>query len=347
MRCRAWGIEPMTKRITFLCFITVFAAFPATSLAHHSHSSLNMDDVRTYRGIVTKYGWAMPHVYLKVKGPDENGKLVDYSIEMNHPPAMAQQGWSKTTWKPGDRIVWRGAHDKNPERHYTGLQWAETGDGTRVGNNGDAEEKVMPSTDFTGLWKRSDPGGFKPHYTPPADWPLTAKGQALVDNFHEDQNPMVTCGNPGPPKSMIVPYPVIFTRPDNDTLVMERELMEDLRVVNFNHDAPVGAPSKMGHSIGHFEEDTLVVETSNFVDDDWGIHTGISSSKDKHLIERFTLYNGGLNLKAEITVTDPVYLAEPMTFEHHWRKLADREVIQAPCTMEAALLYLNAGTEKE
>ncbi len=158
---------------------------------------------------------------------------------------------------------------------------------------------------------------------------------------------MVTCGNPGPPKAMIVPYPVIFTRPDKDILVMERELMEDLRVVHFNHDAPVGPPSKMGHSIGHFEGDTLVVETNNFIDDDWGIHTGISSSSEKELVERFTLYNDGLNLKAEITVTDPVYLTKPHTFSHHWRKLPDRDVIQAPCTMEAATLYLNAGTEKD
>ena len=99
----------------------------------------------------------------------------------------------------------------------------------------------------------------------------------------------------------------------------------------------------MGHSVGWFEDDTLVVETSNFIADKWGIHTGISSSEEKHLVERFTMLNDGLNLKAEITVTDPVYLSEPKTFSHHWRKLVDRDVVQAPCTMEAAMLYLEGG----
>jgi len=337
----------MIKRILALTAMTMAIALPLSSVAHHSHATLNMNDVRIYKGVVKKYGWAMPHVYLKVMAPDADGNIVEYSIEMQHPPAMAQVGWSKTTWKPGDRIIWEGPHDTNLNRHYTGLNWAETGDGTRVGVTKEGAEEVAPSTDFSGLWKRSDPGGFKPHYKPPVGWPLSAKGQALVDNFHEDQNPMVTCGNPGPPKAMIVPYPVIFSRPDKDTLVMERELMEDLRIVHFNHDAPVGPPSKMGHSIGYFEGDTLVVETNNFVDDDWGMHTGISSSKEKQLVERFTLYNDGLNLKADITVTDPVYLTQPHTFSHHWRKLPDRDVIQAPCTMEAATLYLNAGNEKE
>jgi len=330
-------------RLALMLFAAL--AFPVTGLAHHSHASLNMDDVRTYKGIVTKYGWRMPHVFLKVEGPDENGKIVEYTIEMEHPPAMVAKGWSKTTWKPGDRIVWRGAHDKDLNRHYTGLEWAETGDGTRIGNTEEAVAEIVPSTDFTGLWKRADPGGFKPHYKPPVGWPLTKVGQAQVDNFNEDQNPMVACGNPGPPKSMLLPYPISFTRPDKDTLVIERELMDELRIVHFNRDAPVGPPSKMGHSIGYFDGDTLVVETGNFIADDWGIHTGISSSDQKQLVERFTLTNGGLNLQAEITVTDPVYLAEPVTFSHYWRKLADREVIQAPCTMEAARLYLEAGYE--
>jgi len=337
------------NRLFPLRLALIFAVVMPMSMthAHHSHASLNMDDIRIYKGVVVKYGWTMPHVYLKVRAPDADGNIVDYSIEMEHPPFMAARGWSKNTWKPGDRIIWEGAHDKNPDRHYTGLRWAEAGDGTRVGFTEEIVKEIIPSTDFVGLWKRSDPGGFKPHYRPPVGWPLSEVGQAQVENFGEDQNPMVTCGNPGPPKSMIVPYPVVFTRPDENTLVMERELMEEKRIVHFDRDTPAGEPSKMGHSIGYFEGDTLVVETSNFIADDWGIHTGISSSAEKELVERFTLTDGGLHLEAQITVTDPVYLSEPHTFSHRWRKLPDRPVIQAPCTMEAAMLYLNAGTANE
>ncbi len=284
----------------------------------------------------------MPHVFLRVKGPDDEGNIVEYSIELSHPPAMARLGWTRDTWKPGDRITWEGAHDKNPTRHFTALNWAERSDGTRIGEATGGEDPPVPSTDFTGLWKRDDPGGFKPHYAPPEGWPLSEFGQNLVDNFDENDNPMVTCENPGPPKSMIVPYPVQFTRPDDDKLIMEREL----RIVHFDRNHPVGNPSKMGHSVGWFEGDTLVVETTNFIADKWGIHTGISSSKQKHLLERFSLTNGGLTLVAEITVTDPIYLTRPKTFLHHWRKLSDRDTIQAPCTMEAARLYLEGGFDQ-
>jgi uncharacterized protein DUF6152 len=333
----------MLRNKRTLLALFAITSLPVTGLAHHSHSTINKDDVRIYSGIVTKFGWTMPHVYLKIDGPDDEGNIVQYSVEMNHPPAMVRLGWARNTWQAGDRITWEGAHDKDPKRHFTALNWAEKGDGTRVGDTVGGEKPPVPSADFTGLWKRDDPGGFKPHYTPPEGWPLSALGQELVNNFDENQNPMVTCGNPGPPKSMIIPYPVQFSRPDDNTLVMERELMADLRIVHFDRNHPVGEPSKMGHSVGWFEDDTLVVETKNFIADKWGIHTGINSSAQKHLLERFSLANGGLFLLAEITVTDPVYLAEPVTFSHRWRKLSDRPIIQAPCTMEAARLYLEAG----
>ncbi len=325
----------------FLILSVLFVAGWAN--AHHSHSNLNMKDVRTYSGIVTRYSWTMPHVFLKVKGPDDSGKVVEYSVEMVHPPGMAKRGWGRKTFQPGDRITWQGAHDRNASRHFTGLIWAERGDGERFDMKEEAEADVVPSTDFTGLWKRSDIGGFTPHYRPPEDWPLSAKGQALVDNFDQNQNPMVTCGNPGPPKSMIVPYPVMITRRDDDTYIFERELMRDVRVIHLNQDLVPGEPTKLGHSVARLEDGQLIVDTSNFVADKWGTHTGIDSSRQKHLIERFSLSDDGLFLTAEITITDPVYLTEPVTFSHRWKKLADREVIQAPCTLESAKLYLEGG----
>ncbi len=321
--------------------LTVLLPFSVN--AHHSHATIDRDDQRTYKGVVVKYGWTMPHVYLKVDAPDENGAIVEYSIEMEHPPAMKGKGWDRDTFKPGDRIIWFGSHDKDKSRPYTSLIWAERPDGTRIGAENGAEEVIEPSTDFTGLWRRNDVGGFKPHYTPPEGWPLSAVGQEMVNNFDEDQNPMVTCGNPGPPKSMIVPYPVSFTRPDKNTVVMERELMQEKRIVYLDAGHEPGAPSKMGHSVGRFEGEEFVVDTANFIEDKWGTHTGINSSEQKHLVERFNLSDDGLYLMAEITVTDPVYFTEPVVFDHRWKKLADREVIQAPCTMESALLYLKGG----
>lgn len=311
----------------------------ATGHAHHSHATLDASDIRVLHGIVTKYGWSMPHVYLKVEAPNPEGRLVEYSIEMLHPAAMAERGWSKDTFVAGDRITWEGAHDKNKSRAYSSLNWAEN-DGVRVGTAGKAERMVAPSTDFTGLWNRAP---NQPTYYPPRGWPLTPTGQALVDGFSEDQNPVLSCGDPGPPKSMTLPYAHRITRPDADTLLIERDLMEGSRIVYLGNAPAPGTPSKLGFSTGRFDNGEFVVESGNFVADRWGTHTGIDSSAQKRVIERFRLTEGGMGMELEITVTDPVYLARPVTFTHRWNKVSDRELVQTPCTAESAQLWIEGG----
>lgn len=329
-------------RLLPLAFATALLA-GAPVLAHHSHATLDPDDVRVLRGVVKKYSWSMPHVFLKVEAPNLQGQLVEYSIEMLHPAAMAEQGWSRDSFKPGDAITWEGEHDKNKARAYSSLNWAEK-DGVRVGNEGEAEKPILPSTDFTGLWNRAP---NQPTYYPPKGWKLTAKGQALVDGFREDQNPVLSCGDPGVPKSMTLPYAHQVTRRDANTLVIGRDLMDGERLIHLGATPPPpGAPSKFGYSTGRYENGELIIETRNFSADRWGTHTGIDSSEQKQVVERLRLTDGGLGVELTITVTDPEYLAEPTTFTHRWNKVADRDLVQTACTAESAQLWIEAGYQQ-
>lgn len=311
------------------------------AFAHHSHANLDRNDIQQHSGIVSEYSWSMPHVYLKVRAPNAAGTVVEYSIELLHPPGMLERGWNQDSFKPGDAITWEGASDRNPDRYYSGLNWAETADGTRL-TTASADLAVEPSSDFSGLWKRDLRGG-RPHYFPPENWPYTALGQSLVERFNEDQNPMIECTDQGPPKYLLLPYPIQISRPDRHTVLMQGELRAEPRVVHLNRDHPPGERSILGHSVGWFEGERLIVETTNFLADRWGTHTGVDSSEQKHLIEKYTLSNAGLSLDVEITVSDPVYLTEPMTFDYHLSKLPDRDLIEVPCTDESARLFLEGG----
>ncbi len=333
----------MLKSRYKLALAALLALHAAFALAHHSHSSLDPDDVRVLNGVVTRYSWSAPHVYLKVEAPNLAGEVVEYSIEMLHPGGMAARGWDKETFKPGDRITWEGQHDRNKARAYSSLRWAER-DGVRIGLSEDgSEQQIAPSTDFTGMWNR---GPNQPTYFPPTGWPLTEKGQALVAGFSEDQNPVLECYDSGPPKSMTLPYGHLIRYQDESTLLIERDLMEDMRVVHLDRTVPPGPPSRMGHSVGWFENGDLIVETTNFTADRWGSHTGIDSSAGKSVREHFRLVDGGMGIEIETTVADPVYLLEPTTFTHRWIKVADREPIRAPCTMESAKLWIEAGYQE-
>src|SRR6185295_14475728 len=69
-------------------------------------------------------------------------------------------------------------------------------------------------------------------------------------------------------------------------------------------------PSNTGHSIGHWEGTTLVVDTVGFTP---GVLQPPTRTSDKmHIVERFTLASDNNSIKREYTVEDPVYLAAPL-----------------------------------
>ncbi|MYF68853.1 MAG: hypothetical protein F4181_02190 [Proteobacteria bacterium] len=320
-------------------------AVAAGAAAHHSHASLDRNNPQTKAGVVAEYLWKVPHVYLIVDVPDENGEVVQYTVESMNPPSLARLGWSADTFRPGDPIILHGAHDRDPDRPYMGLDWAQSVDGPRMfadrrqleayleetgaeppsGSIVDAE--VPPAETFpSGFWTRT----VSPYREPPADMPLNE------------------CIYPGPPRMMMMPMAYNFRWEDDDTIIIDRDLWPQPRVVHMNADtAPQAEPSAWGYSTGRFEDDTLVIETTDFIDDRWGIQIGLHSSYQKHLVERYWLEENGMALKGEFTITDPGYLSEPMVIQHSWAKVADRPILQAECSMEAAWLYITAGYNED
>ena len=74
-------------------------------------------------------------------------------------------------------------------------------------------------------------------------------------------------------------------------------------------------PSYYGDSVGHWEGDTLVVDTTNFVEDTWFGEDGYFHSDALHVIER--LWRVGKSLAFQVTVDDSKVLTQPWTnFPH-------------------------------
>jgi len=321
-------------------FVVCALGFGQLTYAHHSHANLNKKDIQRHRGVVTNFAWRMPHVYMRVQAANALGEQVEYIIELLHPPAMLERGWKRDSVKPGDIVSWEGAMDRNPSRHYSGLNWIEKQTGERF----DLKLRntpLEPSSDLSGLWVR-DMKGKRPFYAPPEGWPLTDKGKAMVSNFDQTRNPQVNCENPGIPKATILPYPIKISRSSDDRIVFEYELRHGQRIVYLDPGHLAGQASKWGHSVGRMEGDVLVVETDNFISDRWGSHTGIDSSDQKTLVERFKLSDDGLGVEVRMILTDPVYLTKPHEFVHYMRKIQDRELVDPTCSMESAKGFIES-----
>ena len=84
--------------------ILILAAIPV--LAHHgTAASYDQKKTVTLKGTVSEFLWRNPHCALFLDVKDENGKVVNYSIEMFSPNLMVGRGYTKNVLKRGDEVT--------------------------------------------------------------------------------------------------------------------------------------------------------------------------------------------------------------------------------------------------
>ena len=101
-----------------------------------------------------------------------------------------------------------------------------------------------------------------------------------------------------------------------DHVMILLEMVHDARVIRMNAEhLPPDTRKWLGDSVGHWEGDTLVVDTTNFREET-GLYGG---DENLHLVERFTMREDG-NLLYSFTVDDPTAWTQPWSGEYVWKR---------------------------
>src|SRR5207302_7320770 len=91
--------------ISLLATIILCPMLASPVLAHHRNAARATTEI-TIKGTVVDSLWRNPHVLLNWTTTDENGKSVQWTGEVASPESMmADDGWTKQTFKAGDEIV--------------------------------------------------------------------------------------------------------------------------------------------------------------------------------------------------------------------------------------------------
>jgi hypothetical protein len=90
------------------------------------------------------------------------------------------------------------------------------------------------------------------------------------------------------------------------------------------------APSWTGYSVGHWEGDTLVVDSNGFNDKTWVSRYGVSHTGALRMRERYRRGDLG-HMEVEVTFTDPGAFAKPWGFSVSMELAADTEMLEAIC----------------
>jgi hypothetical protein len=111
-----------------------------------------------------------------------------------------------------------------------------------------------------------------------------------------------------------------------DSVMILTEMVHDARMVRMNaQHLPATIRKWMGDSIGHWEGDTLVVDTTNFTD-----QTRFrGATENMHVVERFTPV-AGKSLKYRFTIEDPATWTRPWTGEYTW-PTTDEKMYEYAC----------------
>jgi hypothetical protein len=143
------------------------------------------------------------------------------------------------------------------------------------------------------------------------------------------------------PHARCVPpsYPRAFSLPQHWKIVQTRRLLVLLHEFNASYrqifldgrPLPVDPqPGWNGYSTGHWEKDTLVVQSSGFRDDLWLDIIGSPLTAAARITERFTRVNYG-SLQVQVTVDDPRAYTHPWTVTLAARLVPDTDLLDDIC----------------
>jgi hypothetical protein len=204
-----------------------------------------------------------------------------------------------------------------------------------------AKPRAKPPFDLTGTWLHNSPTGER--FDPPAGFKLTPQAQAHYDAAQKAaadgkvyRNDIGLCWPAGMPIMMTRVWPVSMIQMPT-SIFMISELMNSLRIVYMDGrshtDPDIAVRSFNGESIGRWEGDTLVIDTTNFVDDHHWIHDrlGIPGSDALHIVERIKMIDGGSRLQIDFALTDPKNWEGTWTLTKFWRRVDDRDIAEVEC----------------
>jgi hypothetical protein len=200
-----------------------------------------------------------------------------------------------------------------------------------------AAQEIDGHPDLNGIYF---PAGFARRAQ--RELPMTPEAQEMADyweeNFRTEDEPGRFCIWPGMPRAPWgAPFPVeIFHRTYDVSIYWEGYgMFRKIYMADQNPPPPV-LDTAMGYSLAHWEDDTLVVETTHLKA--YPYFSGIATTSDAHVMERIRLEERTVNgetttfLVNDIVLTDPRMYTQPVQLHAEARRDPELFMLEYTCT---------------
>jgi hypothetical protein len=88
----------------FIIAVGVLAG-SASVIAHHGAATFATGTKLELQGTVTEWVWSNPHCFLKFDVTEKDGSVRHWTVETSNPPDMVNRGWSRRSFKGGEKVT--------------------------------------------------------------------------------------------------------------------------------------------------------------------------------------------------------------------------------------------------
>lgn len=324
----------------------------STASAHHGFGPhFDRNKVVRIEGTVKRFDFINPHGFLYIDTTDDAGEPMVYICELQARTQLIRKGADETLFTVGESIVVEGFAARRHENQCEfGVAWFADGSSFMMRSIDEARSQFADNDaaplpegaerTIFGTWIRpgmfGDDSGRGPRM---GDDSITPAGEAAVAAFDPvTGHPAIQCRPGSPVRSWGPPGLATSIRQDGNKVIIYHETMDFTRTVHLDmseHPSNV-APSEMGHSIGRFDGDDLIIETAAF---SAGVLVGSTLHTEQMVLhERLSITEDTDRLRIEWTMIDPTFYSEPLTGSQELHS-TNRELIRYDCKPEAPIVY--------
>lgn len=331
------------KNPTIAC---VLGAFPCAALGHHSPAAYDVTTEIEVVGTIAEVEWTNPHIYVIVETSAPDGQRRLQKLEADGVAAARTSGLTRELLAPGTRVAFRAAPNRRGAEHTALAIDVTTADGSIYplsarGRSRGSVSASEPAQSIAGKWAPK-PVTLAELGATTRTWPLTDAARAAMADVASTLEAAAGC-TPYPQPTLMAVHMLRTIEITDDSVAIYIDWPDIVRNVHLDlSEHPADAePTLLGHSIGWWEGETLVIDTVGFTAHRQGLGWGIPSSSRKHMVERLSLTSDRRRLRYEFTLEDPEYLSQPVSYTMDWDHRPDLEPSTEPCNPEVARRFLD------
>ena len=295
----------------------------------------------TLRGTVTNVEWINPRVRFELSARDAKTTTA-WRVELPESAvSLERNGWNERSLKIGDAVIVQAtgaaapAHDalantvvlaKSSVQLFKLSVTARPADGP-IPRWPDGQPRLGPPPGGKGFWKaevpETDVANLKTGEAVAMPWAKAVRDYRVRTGFKDD--PLARCVPPGGPRQFLGPqgFQFVEQRELGRILVLLGDGDRNWRII-YTDGRPQGQPADVvssyyGSSVGHWDKDTLIVDSVGYNEKFWFMAGGLPHTEALHLTERFT--RTALNtMKYDVAVDDPRTYTKPWNaaWTMHW-----------------------------